>query len=420
MILFRKITLFICCLFIFIGGINAKSITQAIFTKVKDSLYQIQLVNKITGKKTSFGSGFVVFNNNLLASNYHVIASYIDRPDEVDIEYLSVTGRTGKLTLLDIDVFNDLAILQADEDLGEPLSVNSVTFKGEKIYSLGNPLDLGFAIIEGINNDKLQHDDANRILYSASLNPGMSGGPAVNLNGEVVGVNVATSTRGKDISFLVHIDALSTLYQHLQTADYQIPNDFKDRIKTQLASIAEHYFKTLLNAEWTSFEIGDFRVVHKMGENFTCSDRSSNKKQFLFSESSVKCQNNRSIYISPTNQLGYIDYSYHLIKAKSPMLSTKFYNYYQHHYSIGGQFGYNEEEHANINCFSEFIKVKSRPFKATICEQPLKSFTGFGNFSLVMAEIGQKNKGFIFKLSISGLRLSDSLTLSKKMLSDFQ
>lgn len=47
--------------------------------------------------------------------------------------------------------------------------------KGADLYSLGNPLDLGFSIIEGTNNGVMKFSDDNNILFSGSLNPGMSG-----------------------------------------------------------------------------------------------------------------------------------------------------------------------------------------------------------------------------------------------------
>ena len=66
--------------------------------------------------------------------------------------------------------------------------------KGQRIYSMGNPLDLGFTIVRR----DLQRPGPSAAITSGStfpgaINPGMSGGPVVTTDGEIVGVNVAIS-----------------------------------------------------------------------------------------------------------------------------------------------------------------------------------------------------------------------------------
>ena len=49
--------------------------------------------------------------------------------------------------------------------------------KGERIYAMGNPLDLGFTIVEGTYNGLVDKSYDERIHFSGAINPGMSGGP---------------------------------------------------------------------------------------------------------------------------------------------------------------------------------------------------------------------------------------------------
>ena len=55
--------------------------------------------------------------------------------------------------------------------------------KGERLYSMGNPLDLGFTIIEGTYNGLVDRTYNDRVHFSGALNPGMSGGPTVSAEG---------------------------------------------------------------------------------------------------------------------------------------------------------------------------------------------------------------------------------------------
>jgi serine protease Do len=73
--------------------------------------------------------------------------------------------------------------------------------RGERIYSLGNPLDIGFAVTEGTYNGLVQRSFYPRIFFGGALNPGMSGGPALDDAGQVVGINVSKRLDGDLLSF---------------------------------------------------------------------------------------------------------------------------------------------------------------------------------------------------------------------------
>ena len=75
--------------------------------------------------------------------------------------------------------------------------------QGERIYSLGNPLDIGFAVIEGTYNGLVERSFYPTIFFAGSLNPGVSGGPTLDQQGRVIGINVAARRDGEQVSFLV-------------------------------------------------------------------------------------------------------------------------------------------------------------------------------------------------------------------------
>ena len=74
--------------------------------------------------------------------------------------------------------------------------------QGERIYSLGNPLDIGFAVIEGTYNGLVERSFYPTIFFAGSLNPGVSGGPTLDQQGRVIGINVAARRDGEQVSFL--------------------------------------------------------------------------------------------------------------------------------------------------------------------------------------------------------------------------
>lgn len=123
----------------------------------------------------------------------------------------STADRTeGPLHLLAFDAIHDLALVKT----GSPGAVAGrppLRFRprdvpmaqGERIYSLGNPLDVGFAVIEGTYNGLVERSFYPTIFFAGSLNPGVSGGPTLDQQGQVMGINVAARTDGEQVSFPV-------------------------------------------------------------------------------------------------------------------------------------------------------------------------------------------------------------------------
>jgi S1-C subfamily serine protease len=77
----KKPIFILLALLMFSTQARAEINTANIYTNVEKSVYQIRVINKQTGKKSSIGSGFVVNKDDILATNYHVVSEYINDPD---------------------------------------------------------------------------------------------------------------------------------------------------------------------------------------------------------------------------------------------------------------------------------------------------------------------------------------------------
>ena len=204
---------------------------QQIFQEMAPSLYQIRLIDKATSEKSTIGSGFQISENGYIATNYHVISGYAQYPEKYIIEYEDSLGKKGQLDLQTVDVINDLAIVLLTENpQPQHFIISELTpEKGEEIYSLGNPHDLGMIVVPGTYNGLKKEAFNDRIHFTGSVNPGMSGGPVVNRFGEVVGVNVASS--GNSIGFLIPHDKLANLINQF---DQQVEKSIDEQIAEQL------------------------------------------------------------------------------------------------------------------------------------------------------------------------------------------
>lgn len=133
------------------------------------------------------GTGFLVSNDGFIVTNAHVLsgARYAQSIDSnQNIEDLSLIG-------YDLDL--DLALLKLDGETGYLELGDSDDIKvGEKVIAIGNPLGLSFSVSEGIVSGVDRVGDNNLPAYiqtDAALNPGNSGGPLINTEGKVIGIN---------------------------------------------------------------------------------------------------------------------------------------------------------------------------------------------------------------------------------------
>lgn len=225
-----------------------------LFAKYQSSVYQIRVINEATGQKTSIGSGFTIGDGSIIATNYHVISDAIQHENRA-LYYTDSQDNEGTLTLLTVDVIHDLALLKANKVLAPALTFAEPPPQGEPLYALGNPHDLGFIIIDGINNGKLKKSARERILFSGSLTGGMSGGPTLNQSGEVVGINVSYLRQGNDISFIIPSTYLQKLLDTVQD-DAEAPRDINQSIANQLFEDNRNYYQASLATVWPSTNIG--------------------------------------------------------------------------------------------------------------------------------------------------------------------
>ena len=413
--IFKRILLLLT--FVILGVSNfayAELDTANIYTSVEKSVYQIRVLNKETGKKSSIGSGFVVTKDDILATNYHVVSEYINDPDVFSLEFLSTTGKTGPLELIDFDIVHDLAVVKAKQPMGVPLKISYLPEKGASLYSLGNPLDLGFTIVKGTNNGILTKDEDGNILFSGSLNSGMSGGPTLDENGNIIGINVATS--GNDISFLVPAEYLTIVLDRLKQTSFEPIGDRFAHSSSQLLANSQKILNKMLKSQWSGTGIGEFLVPAELDKSIRCWDASRTpKKDDLFRTFFTRCSNEDNIYISNRLNVGSINYEYMWLDTKK-LSPTRFYRRYQKVNSsvIGGRAG--KRDVTNFSCHTDFTKIGGKDFKTSVCRRDYLKFSGLSDMLFTTAMVGEKDKGFIFNIDFTGTDPKAALSLFARML----
>jgi len=414
----KKLLFLLLTTFALSAQAQAELDTANLYSNVEKSVYQIRVINKKTRKKSSIGSGFVVTKDNILATNYHVVSEYVNDPDIFSLEYLSTSGEKGPLELVDFDIVHDLAVVKAKKPMGTPLRISYLPEKGASLYSLGNPMDLGFTIIKGTNNGILSKDEDGNILFSGSLNPGMSGGPTLDEKGNIIGINVATS--GNDISFLVPAEYLSTVLERLKANSFSPVDDRFAHSSGQLRANSMKIVNKILNNKWSGTRIGSFIVPAELDKSMRCWDASRTpKKDDLFRTYFTRCSNEDSIYLSSRLDVGSINYEYMWLETEK-LSPARFYRRYEKvNNSIIGSHA-TKRDVTNFSCHTDFTKFAENDFKTTVCRRDYLKYKGLSDMLFTTALVGKKDQGFLFNLDFTGTDPKTALALFKRMMETFK
>jgi len=176
-----------------------------LFKRVENSVVQVtrkiptlNLQNPQTGNATALGSGIVYDTKGHIITNNHVVGT----AKIVDVTFID--GNRYTANVVGTDIYNDLAVLKITGNLTKPvtplqLGNSSALEVGDQVIAIGNPFGLDDTMTTGIVSQKgrLLPDTSSGfsipdvIQTDALIDPGNSGGPLLNMQGQVVGINTA-------------------------------------------------------------------------------------------------------------------------------------------------------------------------------------------------------------------------------------
>ena len=167
--------------------------------EVSPSVVSISIEAIDSKKEFGFGSGLIVSDDGYIITNSHVV----EFGNLYEVFVIIAGGEKYLAQIIGIDKLTDIALLKIDKTNLHfaRLDNSNELVRGQRVIALGNPHNLftgsgeptaTVGIISGKNINfgfKLGHVYQNMIQTDASINRGNSGGPLVNLSGEVIGIN---------------------------------------------------------------------------------------------------------------------------------------------------------------------------------------------------------------------------------------
>ncbi|MFI5167817.1 MAG: Do family serine endopeptidase [Thermoanaerobaculales bacterium] len=178
-----------------------------------------------TPRRRGAGSGFFISNDGLILTNNHVVEDAdkinVRVGDNSDLMTAKVVGR---------DPATDIALIRVEGKgpFPPPLALgdSDALRVGEWVMAVGNPLAMEHTVTVGVVSAKNRtlglSSDRNALAFEnfiqtdAAINLGNSGGPLVNIRGEVVGMNTAINAAGQNLGFAVPINAAKSVIPQLK------------------------------------------------------------------------------------------------------------------------------------------------------------------------------------------------------------
>jgi S1-C subfamily serine protease len=182
------------------------------YSIISPSVVRIRQLGHVDGKPgeviTGVGTGVVVVDKGVILTNLHVVAG----AEKVQVTFADGSVSEAKVTKVQPE--HDLAVLQAktipDDLVAATLRSSHGLSPGDKVIAVGFPFGIGpsvtSGIISGLKREYRSPEGkevlSNLIQFDAAANPGNSGGPLVNMEGEVVGIVTAILNPGEQGVFI--------------------------------------------------------------------------------------------------------------------------------------------------------------------------------------------------------------------------
>ncbi|MFA5823058.1 MAG: tetratricopeptide repeat protein [Thermodesulfovibrionales bacterium] len=203
MLIHRTIQILILITITLTSGI-AFADAERIFLENNKAVVVVVTFNQ-KGEAISQGSGFIVREDGVVVTNYHVISNAASIKIKAGVKVLNVEG------LLYIDKENDLVILKADDKNLPTVKLGDADKAGigEKIYVIGSPQGLENTVSDGILSGIREIGTKWKILQiTAPLSQGSSGGPVFNKNGEVIGIATFIVKEAQNLNFAIPVNVI--------------------------------------------------------------------------------------------------------------------------------------------------------------------------------------------------------------------
>jgi serine protease Do len=400
---------------------TSPDISSALYSKLGRQVYQVRTARGVSDPKSSYGSGFVVSQDGIIVTNFHVISEALFSQSPLHI-YVVVGNERVEARLIKTDVRNDLALLVIPRHFEHWLELSdNEPAQGDKVFSLGMPEDLNMSIVDGTYNGVLRYGPFDRIHLSSPINSGMSGGPTVDAQGQVVGVNVSRYLFSSNIAFAVPAARVRALIKGAKAAEAPKVAELKtsvgrdlyalqDELTTMILTDSARYSKKM--GSWAVFEASDM---------LKCWNRTiETKSDAKFARVEQSCDLGHAVFVKTDVQVAQVSMDLDWLENKG-LNTLRFFSLLGQTYD--SSYLYNDDPDDPGRDFSEYRCSENRvltergvPLQAAVCLRAIIEFPDLYELKIKLATLKKSTSNVVARAEFSGFSLENSQKLTSRFL----
>jgi hypothetical protein len=387
------------------------------FGRARPSVVQIKGFFGGNTAQAFHGSGFAVAPGGVVMTNYHVVAESVLYPEKYRLEYRTPDGQTGKITVLAIDVRHDLAVVRAEGFDAPPLALDSATpAKGVRAWSIGFPLDVGLTITEGVSNGRVEDSFDPRIHYSGAINGGMSGGPALNAAGKVIGINVSGYRFEQLVSFLVPAAHAQELIDRARRE----PLTGKDAKEEVVAHLRAHAAGLLGSLEGTlnTQSVAGYSLPAKLSAFIDCNAAGDPTPDQLVHTVHISCAAKAGLYVRQGLHSGDLRYSHYVLTTEK-LDAWRFAHRLSNQTAASGVAG-KRKNVGPFACRDRTVKLQGFAAALLVCTRSYRKFEGLYDITVRVVSLNQPKRGFASHLDMLGVDFDAGMRFVRRYVESMQ
>jgi S1-C subfamily serine protease len=403
--------------------VGASTATDAVYADARPKLLQIRTLLRTAGAKSSTGSGFLVSADGLAITNYHVVSEYALEPQTYRLEYAAGDQGSGPVEIVALDIADDLALIRIDRRdqpffRFDDVAVAGTMPKGERLYSLGDPLDLGFTIVEGTYNGLVDRSYTDRIHFTGAINPGMSGGPSVTAEGRIAGINVAKLMGNDLISFLVPARFAAELLARAGEGKPVAGAELKAEIGRQLSAWQSRFYGAIGKDGFTTTATGPYRAPESAAPWFSCggqtnADRAPKPKTLI---DGTNCFSDSRVFVAEGLTIGLVHLSHTYLRT-SELNPMQFSALLTQQGRGGMSQQWPRKWFTRQACRDDFVAAPEGddgPVRRVIwCARAYREFDDLYDVSVTLVTVDRDREALVSRLLLDGISFGNAMTLSQ-------
>ena len=389
--------------------------TGAVFHSFRDRVVQIRVIEQRSGTKSALGSGWFAGPDGELITNYHVIADLALHPDDYRVEAVGTDAQPRPAKVVAVDVVHDLAglVVAGAHTPFLPIA-KELPAQGTRLFAFGNPLDLGEAIVEGTLNGPVQYALRDQLHFTGAINSGMSGGPAVTAEGEVVGVNDATG--GNGLGFLVPSSHATELLARMRAPARAT---LLDQVRDELLEHQQTVTQDLLATPLPPTRLAGHQVPGPWKDFLHCWGDSSQQTSYPYRITRYLCRTEDDLFLSEHQRSGSIHYTHEAISSTelgrlrfAALFDSRFDGSYD-------PIDASEEDVTNFRCHTRYVDLHRTHLQVAFCARAYRKLSGLYDAVLQVATLEPGHEGVQSSLVLGGFSFENARAIAARYLEAF-